>query len=138
VLAKQKRPGEAILAYEESLKLVLHGHKPLTQAIITQPPGELLIDADHFKIHTRLARLYEATGAIPQAIAGYRLGIAGGEDGPVIRFRLMRLYLRQKQWRQAAQQVWPGGKAALVGAWMTGRWAFRQVWRPVRQLLETN
>jgi tetratricopeptide (TPR) repeat protein len=138
VLAKQKRPREAILAYEEFLKLVLHGHKPLTQAIITQPPSECLIDADHFDIHTRLARLYEATGAIGQAITGYRLGIAGGEDGPMIRFRLMRLYLRQKQWRQAAQQVWPGAKAALVGAWTTGRWALREAWRPVRQLLETH
>jgi tetratricopeptide (TPR) repeat protein len=137
-LAKQKRHGEAILAYQESLKLVLHGHKPLTQAIITQPPSELLIDAHHFAIHIRLARLYEATGAIAQAITGYRLGIAGGEDGPVIRFRLMRLYLRQRHWRTAAHQTWPGVKAALVGAWTTGRRAFRQVWRTGRRLIDTD
>jgi tetratricopeptide (TPR) repeat protein len=137
VLAKQKRHGEAILAYQESLKVVLHGHKPLTQAIITQPPGELLTDADHFAIHTRLARLYQATGAIPQAITGYRLGIAGGEDGPIIRFSLMRLYLRQKHWRLAAQQSWPGVKAACVGTWTTGRWAFREMWRAFWRLIET-
>jgi tetratricopeptide (TPR) repeat protein len=138
VLAKLKRYGEAIFAYEESLKLVLHGHKPLTQVIITQPPTECLMDMDHFAIHSRLARLYEVAGAIPQAITGYRLGIAGGEDGPIIRFRLIRLYLRQKKWRQAAQQTWPGVKAALVEAWTTGRWAVRQVWRTVWRFFETQ
>jgi tetratricopeptide (TPR) repeat protein len=127
VLAFRNRHREAILAYQQSLMLVLRGHMPLTDIITTQPPIDQLIDPHHCAIHVELARLYEATGALAKAITSYRLGIAGGEDGSLLRCRLVRLHLRHKQWRQAAQEICQVGLAIAVGAWQAGRRGIAQV-----------
>jgi tetratricopeptide (TPR) repeat protein len=137
VLANRKRAHEAIRAYQESLKLVLHGHKPLMETILTQPPGGLVLDPDHCAIHVALARLQERTGALAEAITGYRFGIAGGEDRPLIRFHLLRLYLRRKQWRQAMQQTWPALRAVPLGAWQAARRGLRQVRQMMARVLGT-
>jgi tetratricopeptide (TPR) repeat protein len=137
VLASRKRHQEAILAYQQSLKLVLRGRKPLTGYIITEPRSDLVIDPHHLAIHVELARLYEATGALTQAITGYRLGIAGGEGSVLIRYRLVRLYLTRKQWRQAAQETWQAARAIPAGAWQGGRQALRRLRRTMARLLGT-
>jgi tetratricopeptide (TPR) repeat protein len=134
VLAGQKRYQEAIHAYQQSLKLVLRGHKPLTDYIITDPRSDLVIDPHHGAIHVELARLYEATGALTQAITAYRFGIAGGEGGVLNRARLVRLYLTRKQWRQAAQETWQAARAIPAGAWQAGRRAWRRLRRTMARL----
>jgi tetratricopeptide (TPR) repeat protein len=137
VLAKRKVHKEAILAYEQSLMLVLHGQKPLTETIITQPPDDFLFDPDHCAIHVDLARLYEATGALTRAISGYRLGIAGGEDNALVRFRLVRLYLKKKQWRQAIYQIWRAARMIPVGACQKSRRAAGRLGCAIRRLFDT-
>jgi tetratricopeptide (TPR) repeat protein len=138
VLTKQKRYHEAISAYQRGLKLVLHGRKPLTDYIITQPPSGLVIDPHHCKTHVELAQLYEATGAIGPAINGYRIGIAGGQDGVLVRLRLARLYLRQRQWRQTAGQTWQAVKASPMAGWQAYRRMLRHVRRSARRLSESR
>jgi tetratricopeptide (TPR) repeat protein len=132
VLTKEKRYHEAILAYQRYLKLVLHGRKPLTDYIITQPPSGLVIDPHHCSAHLELAQLYEATGATSSAINGYRIGIAGGQDGVLVRLRLARLYLRQRQWRQTAGQTWQAIKASPLAAWRACRRMLCHLWRQAR------
>jgi tetratricopeptide (TPR) repeat protein len=103
VLAKQKRRREAIAAYEKSLLLALKGHKPLTEVISTDYQG--LLDPDHFRIHGRLARLYDLEGETERAISGYRMSIAKGGDSFFPRSRLAHLYLKQRRWRQSALEA---------------------------------
>ena len=79
VQAKRGRIEEAIAAYEKSMILALRGFKPLTEAIATDFQG--LLDPDHFRIHGRLARLYDLKGEVGRAINGYRMAIAKGGDG---------------------------------------------------------
>ena len=103
VQARRGRRREAIAAYEKSLLLALKGHKPLTDAIATDYQG--LLDPDHFRVHARLARLYDLEGEIERAISGYRMSIAQGGDGFFPRSRLAHLYGKQHQWRQSAQEA---------------------------------
>ena len=109
VLVRQGRREEAIEAYEASLKATLAGHKPLAAPILTSGDEDQPLDPDHFFIHARLADLYASTGAAREAINGYRMSIAGGYDGFVVRSRLALLYwgeaLRQKAVREAWQAV---------------------------------
>jgi tetratricopeptide (TPR) repeat protein len=138
VLSKQKRCDEAIMAYQRSLKLVLHGRRPLTDYIITQPPSGLVIDPHHCATHVELARLYEATGAVTSAINGYRIGIAGGQDGVLVRLRLARLYLRQRQWRQTAGQTWQAIKASPMRAWRACRRMLCHLRRSARRVSDAQ
>jgi tetratricopeptide (TPR) repeat protein len=101
VLEREGRPHAAIEPYEQVLKLTLHGHRPLNESIATHPSAKLLLDSDHGKIHASLARIYERNGDRKRATAGYRIAIAGGYDRPMIRWRLARLYMSQRQWREA-------------------------------------
>ena len=111
VLLKQGRCDEAISAYESSMKLALAGHKPLDGLIITNEQDDRrLKDPHHFRIHARLARLYELKGATERAINGYRMSIAGGYHAIPVRARLAYLYFKQSQWRQAAKEVWQAVK----------------------------
>ena len=108
VLTKQGQHGEAISAYERSLKLALAGFRPLEGDIVTcnesDPPR--LLDSQHCRTHARLARLYELQGATTRAINGYRISIAGGYNGVLIRSRLAGLYLKQHQWQPGAREAW--------------------------------
>lgn len=125
VLVKQGRLEEAIKAYEWSLKLALNGHKDLGGPIITcNEDDRRLKDSNHCYIHGRLARLYELKGDITRAITGYRISIAGGEDGVIVRSRLARLYLKQNQWRKAIEESWQAVKMIPVGLRRIGRQLF--------------
>jgi tetratricopeptide (TPR) repeat protein len=112
VLIKQGRHAEAIAAYERSLKLALAGYRPLEGNIVTcnesDPPR--LLDSYHCRTHARLARLYELQGATTRAINGYRISIAGGYNGVLIRSCLARLYLKQHQWQLGAKEAWQAMK----------------------------
>ena len=104
VLVKQGRPEPAIAAYERSLKLALAGHKPLGEPIATfMDERDRALDPGHGKIHARLARLYEMKGAIAEAVSGYRIGVAAGDDGFVTRSRLARVYAKQRHWGKASR-----------------------------------
>lgn len=124
VLERQQRIDEAITAYKQSLKLALAGHKPVTDSIATHPPSALYHDPEHFAVHARLARLHERKGATAEAIAGYRMSIAAGYDGVLVRCRLLRLYVKQKQWRKAGWEAW---RVPMVGLW--------NFWQAVRDRL---
>jgi tetratricopeptide (TPR) repeat protein len=104
VLTRQGRREEAIAAYEKSLVLALRGHRPLTDYIATEYEG--LADPDHFRIHGRLARLYDLQGGGARAISGYRMSIAKGDDGVLPRILLARLYLKQRQFVNSAREAW--------------------------------
>lgn len=115
VLVKLGRCEEAIGAYEQSLKLALAGYKPLEGPIATYANGDRpAADPDHCRIHARLSRLYGLRGATTDAISGYRISIAGGYDGVLLRSRLALLFLKQNQWRRAAQETWQALKVIPV------------------------
>jgi tetratricopeptide (TPR) repeat protein len=82
---------DAIVAYEQSLKLALRGHRPFNGVVATNPEQERPVDADHARTHARLARLYERVGQTARAIAGYRIAAAGGYHDATLRSRLERL-----------------------------------------------
>lgn len=103
-LEKQRRPQEAIEPYEQFLKLALHGHQPLNEAIATDPGAELRLDS-HGQIHAMLARIYGRNGDAKRALAGYRIAIAGGYDRPWVRLRLARIYASQRQWREMCEHA---------------------------------
>jgi Flp pilus assembly protein TadD len=96
VLARRGEYDEAIAAYERSLTLAMAGHKPLGWLPATEGTKIRLLDADHWKTHARLARLYERKGDIPRAIAGYRISLAAGHGGTPLRNRLARLSLGEQ------------------------------------------
>jgi tetratricopeptide (TPR) repeat protein len=104
-LEEQGRSREAIEPYQQFLKLALRGHRPLNEVIATDPGAGILLDTDHGRIHASLARIYERDGDTKRATSGYRIAIAGGYDRVWIRLRLVRIYLRQRNWRQARDQA---------------------------------
>ncbi|HYL60668.1 MAG TPA: tetratricopeptide repeat protein, partial [Candidatus Acidoferrales bacterium] len=123
-LEKQGRSREAIDPYKQVLKLALHGHQPLDESIATDPSATFRLDYDHGKVHASLARIHQRLGERKQAVAGYRFAIAFGYDRPSIRLRLARLYLRERQWREAVQH-------SLAGLRLTPR-AVRRLVRKFR------
>ena len=135
VLKKQGRREEAIEAYERSLKLALAGHKPLEAPILTSAEDDHPRDPRHWLIHACLARLYERKGATTEAINGYRMSIAGGYDGVLIRSRLARLYVKQRQWKRSAQQAWQAVQRIPAGLRRTGR---RLRWRLRAAILDAR
>jgi hypothetical protein len=104
-LEKQSRPQEAIEPYQQFLKLALRGHRPLNEAIATDPSAGLLLDSDHGRVHAALARIHERNGDSKRAISGYRIAIAGGYDRVWIRWRIASLYASQQQWRDAREHA---------------------------------
>jgi tetratricopeptide (TPR) repeat protein len=118
VQARRGQVEEAIALYERSLLLALKGFKPLTGILATE---EGLMDSEHFLIHGRLARLYEANGETERATNGLRMCIAKGGDGVLIRLRLGRLYLKQRQWQKWAQEILQAGKNLPKALALAGR-----------------
>jgi tetratricopeptide (TPR) repeat protein len=106
LLARQRRYDEALASYACSMKASLAGGAPLAGPILTnEGEGRGFRDPHHWHIHARLARLHELKGEVDQAIAGYRLTIAGGYDRLSIRARLAYLYLGRRQWRKSAREL---------------------------------
>ncbi len=62
---------DAVEAYEESLRLALHGEVPLDAPPCTRPPA--LLDPDHWRTHARLAGLYERLGRSREAEAARKV-----------------------------------------------------------------
>ena len=112
-------PTEAIAAYERSLKLTLAGHKPLKAPILSNPEAHPLLDPDHFRVHTLLARLYEREGETDTAIMGYRMGIGLGGDGFWPHYRLACLYFRQRRWQESCTKIWQALKKLPKDVWQT-------------------
>ena len=96
VLARRGEFDEAISAYERSLTLAMAGHKPLDSLPRTNGTTIRLLDDDHWKTHAQLARLHERKGDITRAIAGYRLSLAAGHGGALLRRRLDHLCLERQ------------------------------------------
>jgi tetratricopeptide (TPR) repeat protein len=132
VLFKQGRRQEAIIAYERSLQLTLQGYKPLQGPILTDGEDHPLLDPQHFEVHGILGRLYDLEKDPDTAIISYRLAVAAGAAGFVIRNRLCRVYLKQRQWRQAAQEGW--GAVKMIPGDL--RKAGRRSWRRLQRNLE--
>jgi hypothetical protein len=107
-LEKQRRPLEAIEPYQQFLKLALRGHRPLNEAIATDPGAALLLDTDHLRVHAALARIYQREGDMKRATSGYRIAIAGGYDRLWIRLRLVRIYASQQNWSLAREHALAG------------------------------
>ncbi len=136
VLVKQNRREDAIAAYERSLKLALAGRKPLDAPIATSGERARLSDPGHSRTYLRLARLREQKGATPQAINLYRIAAAGGQEGVLLRSRLARLRLKQRDWRGAAQETWLAVKLFPSALGKAGERPFRWVQRKIRSAYE--
>ena len=142
VLSQQGRRREAIAAYERSLQLTLAGHKPLKAPILSNLEEHPLLDPDHFRVHTLLARLYEQEGETDTALVGYRMGIALGGDGFWPRYRLACLYFKKHRWQESCTEIWQALKQLPKDVRQTAaryyyrmKWALRyQVWRGVHLL----
>ncbi len=119
VLAKRGCRDAAIEAYRRSLSLALEGYRPLGADIVTYPEEARLADPSHWYTHGRLARLHEAQGSDKEAISSYRMAIAGGCDGFLIRGRLARLYIRQRNWQKGSREAWQAAKKIPAGLWRT-------------------
>lgn len=119
VLNKQGRRREAIAAYERSLQLTLAGHKPLKAPILSNLEAHPLLDPDHFRVHTLLARLYAQEGETDTAIMGYRMGIGLGGDGFWPRYRLAWLYFRQRRWQEFCAETWQALQKLPKDGWQT-------------------
>ncbi|MGA9756349.1 MAG: tetratricopeptide repeat protein [Desulfobaccales bacterium] len=139
VLSKRGRGPEAIEAYERSLHLSLRGYLPIGAPIFSHNDRALLMDPDHFRIHTILGRLYAAQGQIDTAIISLRMGIAAGDDGCVVRSRLARLFLKKRQGAEVRQEVWAAIKMiprdignAVQRAWYHIRLAFKAKYRAIK------
>jgi len=122
VLVRLGRTAEAIEAYEQSLKLAMHGYKPLLGASATDPGEHRILDTDHLLTHAKLARAHERQGELGRAANGYRMSIRGGNRDAGVALRLAWLSLKQRQWRAAAAAAWDAGRKALrhgaAGAWL--------------------
>jgi tetratricopeptide (TPR) repeat protein len=126
VLVQRGKIGEATSAYERVLKLGLMGRKPLSGTIVTNPSEDRLLDPWHCHAYARLAILYEKAGATAKAVSALRIAIAGGFSGGVIRWRLVRLYLKQRCWGDAAAVVWEAARALPRDARRS--WSRRHKW----------
>lgn len=124
-LAKQRRDEEAIVAYERSLRLALAGGETFDELVATADGSTRLLDADHAAIHATLARLYFRRGLMKEAVAGYRIALAGGLDGVRLRCRLTRAHRALGNRRAAVSQ-----SLEIAGA------AIRQVKRAARRLFQ--
>jgi tetratricopeptide (TPR) repeat protein len=90
-LAKLGRTKEAILAYEQALKLGLRGYKPVSGPFLTDAREKPLFGFMDYATHARLAGLYAEEGATVKALSALRFSIAGGLDsrgGPAWRDRM--------------------------------------------------
>ena len=122
VLAGQGLRKEAIAAYQRSLQLALAGHKPLEAPIMTYAEEDRRPrDPGHCRTYARLARLYALEGGATQAISSYRISIAGGHDGALLRSRLAHLYLKQNQRQKAGQEAWQAVKMIPMDLKRAGR-----------------
>jgi len=131
-LTAQGRQSEAIAAYENSLKLALAGHKPLGSPIASYIEDDRLIDPEHFQIFAHLGRLYEEQGDLTKAINHYRLGLGGGRRGVVLHSCLARLYRKQHQWQQFAQEMVRAAKMIPIDLTRAGRWLYLGLRRTFR------
>ncbi|MFI5329493.1 MAG: tetratricopeptide repeat protein [Desulfobaccales bacterium] len=139
VLAKRGRGPEAIEAYERSLHLSLRGYLPIGAPIFSHNDRGLLLDPDHFQVHTILGSLYALQGKIDAAIISLRMGIAAGDNGCMVRVSLARLYLKKRQWNEVGPELWAGIKViprdignALQRAWYHLRRAFKAKYRVLK------
>lgn len=130
VLAQRGRNAEAIEAYEKSLQLSLRGYLPIGAAIFSHNGRGLLLDPDHFRVHTVLGKLYALQRKIDAAIIVLRMGIAAGDK--VVSSRLVRRYLNIRQWAEVGQEVCAAIKMsprdignAIQRAWYHMRQAFK-------------
>lgn len=98
VLAKQKRQQEAISEYQTSLRLALSGRHTLDEIIATDDGTQRLLDAHHCQVHAVLARLFLSEGDVQRAIDGYRIALAGGHDGWVLRLCVSCAYFKLRHW----------------------------------------
>jgi tetratricopeptide (TPR) repeat protein len=85
----------AIRAYERSLKYALLGCHSLFDGVIASRSRARLTDLGHGQTHIEIAKLYARMGDIGNALAGYRMGIAAGNDGVWIRLHVARLLFRR-------------------------------------------
>src|SRR5262249_4137482 len=103
-LAKLGRRKEAILAYEQALKLGLRGGKTLN--IVRGETGKCLPGYMNWTTLARLASLYAEEGDAAKALSALRVSVAGGGPNSMrLRLQIARLYWEKGQWRDFALLV---------------------------------
>ncbi|MDP2996081.1 MAG: tetratricopeptide repeat protein [Bryobacterales bacterium] len=135
LLSRRGLIGEAVSLYESSMRLALHGHRPLAAPIVTDDDSRRLLDSGHSSTYEALAALYAKRGDAARAIAACRISIAGSNDGFLIRWRLAGLYLGRKNWREAGVnylRMFARAPSSLRATWKR---ASRRLKRRVRSLL---
>jgi hypothetical protein len=51
----------------------------------------------------------------------YSMGIVAGDNDYVVRIRLVRLYLKKRQWAKVGQEVWAAFKMITRDVWEAGQ-----------------
>jgi tetratricopeptide (TPR) repeat protein len=135
ILSRRGRTDEAVRLYESSLRLALHGHRPLSAPIVTDEDACRLLDSGHSAAYEALAGLCAKRGDTARAIAAYLISIAGSNDGFLIRWRLARLCLARKNWPEAGANYLRMFARAPRSLWAAWKRVFRRLRRGFRSLL---
>jgi tetratricopeptide (TPR) repeat protein len=99
-LAGLGRRKEAILAYEQALKLGVRGGKTLDRPLMTGETENCLPGYINWSTFARLARLYAEEGDDVKALNALRVSVAGGGLNSMrLRLQLARLYWENGQWK---------------------------------------
>jgi hypothetical protein len=119
-LAKLGRRKEAILAYEQALKLGLRGGKTLKRPIVTDKTESGSINLTTF---ARLASLYVEEGDTVKALNALKISVAGGGLNSMrLRVQLAHLYWEKGQWKDFGLLVWQLIKMAPRAIWAKSWW----------------
>jgi len=132
ILARRGETEEAIRLYESSLRLALHGARPIGDVIVTDEQTARILDNGHAPTYEALARLYARRGELTRAIHALRISIAGGYDSVAIRARLGWLSLRNGAWGLAAQSFLKMIARMPSDGWYALRRAVRRLRRWLR------
>lgn len=133
LLARRGEIDEAIRLYETSLRLALHGRRPISGPIVAEDTGRLL-DNGHMETYNALAALYARRGEINRAINCLRICVAGRWDTAAVRCRLTAHYLRRRVFGSAASHLAFIPVRGLVDLW----YFLRRMRRRIKRLLEVR
>jgi tetratricopeptide (TPR) repeat protein len=121
-LAKLGRRKEAILAYEQALKLGVRGGKTLNRPIVTGEAQGCLPGHVNWTTLARLASLYAEKGDAVKALSFLRIIAAGGGLNSMrLRLQLARLYWEKGQWKDFFSLVWQAINMAPRAIWASWR-----------------
>jgi len=117
-LTRLGRRKEAILAYEQALKLGVRDGKTLCRPIVTGETEKCLPGFINWTTLARLASLYAEEGDAVKALNALRISVAGGGQNSVrLRLQLARVYWEKGLWKDFVLLVWQVINMAPRAVW---------------------